>query len=201
MDWLVPGGIGLPLFIFVAEVCVVTITTLRTIFIARGMKYAAPPLGFVEVVTWLFAIGEVMKNLNDRRCSLAFAAGFTLGNFLGILIEQRLALGTVMVRAITMRNATDLVDRLRAAAFGATRVEAHGSTGPVQIVLTVVARKELDGVLDIIKSFDPQVFYSVDALKSAGAGVLRSSRRRPLGLFPSAIRLPSLLRLSRPLVR
>ena len=89
----------LPLFIFVAEMCVVTLCTLRTIFISRGMKCIAQALGFFEVLTWLYAIGEVMKNVSDFRCSLAFASGFTLGTFLGILIEQKLALGSVVVRA------------------------------------------------------------------------------------------------------
>src|SRR3954447_12833495 len=92
-DWLTSGAV--PLFIFAAETCVVTLSTLRTIFLARGRKYLAPTLGFFEVSLWLIAIGEVMKNLSDVRCSLAFAGGFTLGNFLGILIEQKLALGSV----------------------------------------------------------------------------------------------------------
>src|ERR1044071_7902580 len=71
--------------IFLAEMCVVTIGTLRIIFVARGRKYLAPLLGFFEIMSWLFAIGQVMQNLDNPVCFLAFAAGFTLGNFLGIL--------------------------------------------------------------------------------------------------------------------
>src|SRR5947208_15051500 len=94
MPWLI-------LFIFVAEMCVVTLSTLRTIFLAKGMRLLAPVLGFFEVSIWLFAIGSVMRNLGDGRCALAFAGGFTVGTFLGILIEQKLALGSVVVRTIT----------------------------------------------------------------------------------------------------
>ena len=104
---------GLPWVILFAEMVVITLATLRTIFIARGMKALAPLLGFFEVSIWLFAIGEVMKNLADWRCSLAFAAGFTAGNFLGILIEQTLALGSVMVRTITPRDPAPLIASLR----------------------------------------------------------------------------------------
>src|SRR3954454_17450984 len=111
-------------FIFVAEMCVVTIATLRTIFISRGMKVLAPVLGFFEVSIWLFAIGSVMKNLSDVRCALAFAGGFTLGNFLGILIEQSLALGSVVVRTITPSDPAPLVDALRAASYGVTCLPA-----------------------------------------------------------------------------
>jgi uncharacterized protein YebE (UPF0316 family) len=98
------AGLTVPLLIFAAEVCVVTLSTVRIIFISQGRKFLAPLLGFFEVGTWLFAIGQVMKNLNDPSCYLAFAAGFTLGNFLGILLEGRLALGTLLVRVITPRD-------------------------------------------------------------------------------------------------
>src|SRR5215471_4871039 len=78
----------LPLLVFVAELTVVTLSTLRIIFLSRGNKLLAPILGFFEVTIWLFAIGQVMQNLQDPGCFLGFAGGFTLGNFLGILIEK-----------------------------------------------------------------------------------------------------------------
>lgn len=172
---------ALLVFIFVAETCVVAISTLRTIFIARGMKYVAPVLGFFEVSIWLFAIGEVMKNLSDIRCALAFAGGFTLGNFVGMLIEQSLALGSVVVRAITSKDAAPLADSLRQAQYGVTCMEGHGANGPVSVILTVVPRRELPVVVALLKAFDSGVFYSVDALQAATAGVTPTPRRPRLG--------------------
>jgi uncharacterized protein YebE (UPF0316 family) len=180
---------SLPLFIFLAEVCVVTISTMRTIFVARGMRFLAPLLGIFEVSIWLFAIGEVMKNLNDWRCSAAFAGGFTLGNFLGILLEEKLALGSVSVHMITHRDASQLIDALRSANYGVTHIEAEGATGPVQVVYTVVKRKELERVLSIARRFQPNVFYSVDDLHSVAAGVAPMTRRRWSGLVPSPSKL------------
>jgi uncharacterized protein YebE (UPF0316 family) len=174
----------LPAFIFLAEVCVVTLSTLRTIFVARGMKVLAPLLGFFEVSIWLFAIGEVMKNLTDVRCSLAFAVGFTLGNYLGILLDQKLALGSVVVRAITHKDARPLVDGLRLAGYGVTLIDAHGATGPVEVVLTVVPRKDLPDILATLKEFDPGVFHSVDALQASAGGATLPRRRLLQGLVP-----------------
>src|SRR4051794_5677161 len=110
----------MPLLIFLAEVCVVTLGTVRIISVSRGRKLLAPLLGFFEVAIWLFAIGQVMKNLGDLGCNLAFAGGFTLGNFLGILLEGRLALGTLLVRIITPRDTARLAEGLRAAGYGVT---------------------------------------------------------------------------------
>jgi uncharacterized protein YebE (UPF0316 family) len=188
--WFVFGSSGsLPFYIFLAEVCVVTISTMRTIFVARGMKFLAPLLGVFEVSIWLFAIGEVMKNLNDWRCSAAFAGGFTLGNFLGILLEAKLAMGSVGIHMITHQDASQLIDSLRAAEYGVTSIEAEGATGRVHVVYTVIKRKDLERVLTIARRSHPNVFYSVDDLHSAAAGVAPLTRRRWIGLIPTLSKL------------
>jgi uncharacterized protein YebE (UPF0316 family) len=181
-------GCTLPLVIFLAEVCVVTLSTVRIIFVSRGRKFLAPLLGFFEVATWLFAIGQVMKNLGDVSCSLAFAGGFTLGNFLGILLEGRLAIGTLLVRVITPRDAGPLADALRTAGYGVTNLEGRGAAGPVHVVLTIVPRKQLTAVTAIIRAFDPAAFYSVDDVQAAARGVFPPAKRGARGLLPSPLR-------------
>ena len=138
-----PNMSTLPLLVFLAELCVVTIGTIRIIFIARGMKVLAPVLGFFEVSIWLFAIGQIMQNLSNLGCYLAFAGGFTAGNFLGVLIEKKLAIGNVVVRVITPKDVGGLIVGLQAAEYGVTMIDAHGATGPVKLVLTAIRRKEL----------------------------------------------------------
>ncbi len=177
----------LPLVVFCAELCVVTICTVRIIFISRGMKLPAALLGFVEVTTWLFAIGQVMQNLKDPGCFLGFAGGFALGNYLGVLIERRLALGMVVVRTITHRDAADLIRGLRAAQFGVTSLEGQGARGPVKVVLTLVPRRELEVLLAIIRRFDSEAFYSVDEIQEAGPGIF-PRRERVRGAVPAVIR-------------
>jgi uncharacterized protein YebE (UPF0316 family) len=169
-------ALWLPLVIFVAEACVVTIGTMRSIIISRGMKAAAAGLGLVEASVWLLAVGLVFRNLNNLGCSVAYAAGFTTGNYLGVLLEQKVAVGNVLLRVVTRRDYTVLIQGLTAAGFGVTRLEAQGATGPVHVVLTVVKRKELGRVVALVKRFDPGIFYSVDDLHSAGAGVFPPKR-------------------------
>jgi uncharacterized protein YebE (UPF0316 family) len=173
----------LPLLIFLAEVCVVTFGTLRIIFVARGQKILAPALGFFEVFIWLLAICQVMQNLSDWTCFIAFALGFMLGNYLGIIIEQKLALGTVIVRVITHRDAACLIEQLRAANFGVTCVEGKGTTGKVQIVMTIVKRKQLPEVVALIQTCHPGAFYAVDELQSACEGIFPAAKPKP-GLVP-----------------
>ncbi len=164
------GPLLLPLGIFVAEACVVTISTIRSIFVSRGMKVMSAVLGLFEASIWLFAVGLVFQNLNNLSCSVAYAAGFTLGNYLGVLLEEKVAFGSVLLRVVTPRDA-GLVRDLLASGYGVTRMDAQGVTEPVQVVLTVVKRKELVRVVALVKRFDPGVFYSIDDLHAAAAGV------------------------------
>jgi uncharacterized protein YebE (UPF0316 family) len=145
----------------------------------------APILGFFEVSIWLFAIAQVMQNLTSPGCFIAFAAGFSLGNFLGVLLEQKLALGNVVVHITTREDASGLMERLKRAGYGVTALEAQGATGPVQVVFTVIKRKELTHVVAIIRGFDPKAFYSVNDLQSAVEGIFPAGKRRWRGLFPA----------------
>lgn len=169
-------AIWLPLVIFFAELTVVTLGTIRIVFVSRGMKKIAPAIGFFEIVIWLFAMSQIMRNLTDVSCYVAFAAGFTVGSYLGILIPEKLALGTMVVRIITKRDATNLIDRLRSANFGVTAVDGQGATGAVQIIFTVVKRKELPAVVGLIHAFDAATFYSVDELQMASHGVFPGTK-------------------------
>jgi len=178
----------LPLLVFLAEICVVTIGTIRIIFVSRGMKSLAPILGFFEVTIWLFAITKIMQNLTDVSCFFAFAGGFSVGNYLGILIEEKLAMGTTLVRIITPRNPEELVRNLTRADFGVTCLEGQGAAGPVQVVLTVVKRKEIERVTNLIKQFDPKVFYSIGEVQAVNEGIFPIPKERP-GLVPNPFKM------------
>jgi len=167
----------LPLLIFIAETVVVTISTMRIIFIGRGFKKMAAGIGFFEVSIWLFAIGQVMTNLDSPLCFAAFAGGFVTGNYLGMSLEQRLAFGSVLVRVITSGDSRQLTALLRDAGCGVTRVGGQGLQGPVEIVFTVIQRRKLADILKVVRQFDSNAFYSIDELKESArpAGGLLST--------------------------
>ena len=168
--------IVLALLICLAETSVVTLDTVRTIFIARGMKRLATLLGLVEVTIWLFAISQVMQNLTNLSCISSYAAGFTLGTYLGIRIEEYLALGTQIVRIIARRDVTELVTALRERNYGVTAVGADGATGAVRVLFTIVERKQVRDVMRMIEQFDPTTFYVVEDVRSATRGAVPMRR-------------------------
>ncbi len=170
------GSILLALVVFVLELCVVTIGTLRIIFVSRGMKHLAPVLAFFEVLLWLFAVAQVVQNLSDPLCFIAFAGGFTAGNYLGMVLNETMVLGKSVVRIITHRDAGPLLRSLVRADFGATCVTGHGANGPVQIILTIVKRREIAAVTALIRLFDPRAFFSIDDVETVNEGVFAEER-------------------------
>jgi uncharacterized protein YebE (UPF0316 family) len=174
-----------PAFIFTARIFDVTLDTIRIIFVSRGMKYLAPIIGFFEVLIWLIAITQIFSNLTNPLYYVAYAGGFAMGNFIGIIIEEKMAIGTVVIRIITQKDATDLIDFLKCTGCGVTHVDAQGAMGPVKIIFTIVKRKDVDQVLEIIRQYNPLAFFTIEDVRSVRKGV------SPLVKVPAKKRDPS----------
>ena len=152
----------LPFMIFLARICDVTIGTLRIVMISKGQKRLAPILGFFEVLIWLIAIGRIMQNLDNWVCYIFYAAGFATGNYIGMLLEERLAVGISQIQIITGRDASGLIRSLKEAGYGTTHHPAEGGASGkmVSIIYSIVKRSEQDKVATIVKVHDPEAFYA-----------------------------------------
>ncbi|HHV28956.1 MAG TPA: DUF2179 domain-containing protein [Clostridium sp.] len=164
----------LPLLIFCSRIIDVTIGTIRIIFVSRGKKHLAPILGFFEVLVWIVAISQVMQNLSNFVCYFAYAAGFATGTYVGIIIEEKLAIGTLVVRTIVDKNEFELKEQLANSGFGVTVVDAEGKNGDVKIIYTVIKRKELQEVIRIIEGCNSKAFYSIEDARKVSQGIFRS---------------------------
>ncbi|MBI4947696.1 MAG: DUF2179 domain-containing protein [Bacteroidetes bacterium] len=180
-NWLI-----LPLIIFASRIGDVTLGTLRHVMMARGNKNAAPILGFFEVLIWIVVVSQVMKQANNFACYIGWAGGFALGNYIGLLIEERIALGLQIIRIITNQDCGELIAQLRSKDHGTTVVDAQGAKGPVKIILTVVKRKNIELVIKIIQQNNPDAFYSIEDIRDVKRGVFSKDSRSLLRkMFPS----------------
>jgi uncharacterized protein YebE (UPF0316 family) len=162
--------IVVPILIFLARLVDVSFGTMRIIFVSRGMKHIAPIFAFFEIIIWLFAISQIMQHLNSILYYLAYAFGYATGTYIGILIEEKMAIGRVIVRIITKKDATELVEALRSTGYGVTSFDGHGATGDVKLVYVTVERKDLDDILAIVKKFNPKAFFSIEGVRLANEG-------------------------------
>jgi uncharacterized protein YebE (UPF0316 family) len=161
----------LTLIVFLARMVDVTLGTMRVIFTSKGKRLLAPLLGFVEVFIWIVVVSQLVKNVSNLAGYLAYAAGFAAGNFVGMAIENRLAIGTLMVRAIVTGETDTLICALRDSGYGVTFFDAEGASGPVKVIYTVIKRKELNDVIHRIKANHPRAFYTIEEVRLASEGV------------------------------
>ncbi|MDF1535136.1 MAG: DUF2179 domain-containing protein [bacterium] len=185
MDGII-GGAGfitpmvIPLLIFLARIADVTIGTLRIIFVTRGLRFLSAASGFFEVFIWLLAIRQIMVNLDHWLNFFAYAAGFAAGNYVGLSIERYIAIGHIIIRVITHRDATDLEEHLRDRGFPVTSVDAEGEAGQVKLLFTVARRSTLPEIIATIKRFNPLAFYTVEDLRYVSQPPAHPMARRHL---------------------
>lgn len=169
-----------PVLIFLARVCDMSLDTIRVIFVSKGIRYLPAIVGFFEVIIWLVAIGQVMNNLTNVVCYLAYGAGFATGTIIGMAIEERLSLGLATVRIITAEDPSGLIQILRSHDYGVTVLEGEGGKGRVKVIFSIIKRQDLQHVVAIIKDFNPDAFYSVEDVKAVAEGVFPSHNSHAL---------------------
>ena len=161
----------LPLLIFFSRITDVTIGTIRIVIVAKGQKMIAPFLGFFEVLIWLIAISQIIQHLDNWVCYFAYGAGFATGNYIGMIIEEKLAVGIVQLQIITRADAHKLIEKLKAEGYGITHQEAHGAIEEVSVIYSIIKRTDLSKVDEIIKTYNPNAFYSIADVKFVNKGL------------------------------
>ena len=163
----------MPLLIFLARMCDVTLGTLRNVFISKGLRHIVPVIGFFEVLIWLISIRQIMQHLDNVMCYVSFAGGFSMGTYVGLKIEARLALGVQVIRIITNQDSMKLIQSLKQEHIGITVIDGQGAMGPVKIIFTIANRKDIEIIRRLINTHNPQAFYSIEDVRAANQGVFR----------------------------
>jgi uncharacterized protein YebE (UPF0316 family) len=171
INWLL-----IPLAIFFARILDVSLGTLRIVFLSRGKRNIAPILGFFEVLIWILAISQIMRNLGNAASYIAYAAGFAAGNYIGLIIEERLAIGLVAIRIFVIHGADVIVKKVHEVGYGVTKLCGEGSEGAVDIVYSIVQRKDLKKIKGIIDEVNPRAFFIVEEVRVTHEGIFPKVR-------------------------
>lgn len=165
MEFDLVNYVLLPLLIFVARVVDVSIGTLRLIFVSKGIKNLVPILGFFEVLIWIIVVGKLMSGESNMIIYISYAAGFAAGNYIGMVIEEKLAFGKVLIRIIMQKKSTPIIEKLRELNYPATIVNAEGKSGRVKIAFSIIKKKDLPKIKAAIHEINPKAFYTVEDVK------------------------------------
>jgi uncharacterized protein YebE (UPF0316 family) len=154
----------------------VSLGTLRIIFVSRGKKSVAPFLGFFEVFIWLVVITNIMAHADNLVCYIAYAAGFATGNYVGIRLEEKLAIGMLSVRIFVPDDKAGILnEKLLEKGFGVTLLRASGKVSDTNILHCIIRRKEYDDVVSLVNEIDSGLFYYAEELKHVNNGVFQNN--------------------------
>lgn len=167
MEFNLVNHLLMPLLIFVARVADVSIGTLRLIFVSKGLKYIAPVLGFFEVLIWIVATGKIMQGETTILIYIFYALGFAAGNYVGMVLEEKLAVGKVLVRIVIQKKSHELAEKLRELGYPTTIVNGEGKDGRVKVAFSIVNKKNLNEVKEAIHKINPKAFYTIEDVKYA----------------------------------
>lgn len=155
----------LPVLIFFARIADVSLGTLRITMVSRGFKWQSALLGFFEVLIWVVVVAQLLANLDNWINYIAYAAGFSAGTFIGLYIEEKMKVGTVLVRIITLQKSNEIIEALKEAGVAVTSIDAKGGFNDVKVIFTVLKRKKLTHVFNIVKEIDSEAFFSTEDVK------------------------------------
>jgi uncharacterized protein YebE (UPF0316 family) len=154
LDW------SIALMIFCLRVTDMSLDTLRLLFVVRGRKGIAWTLGFFESAVYIIAITRVLSNLGNPLTVLGYAAGFATGNVVGMLIEERLAIGHTQMSIVSSARGVVLAQTLRESGFAVTEVPARGKDGMVHLLSMSILRKDVPHVEQIVHEVDAEAFVT-----------------------------------------
>lgn len=155
------------LAIFLARIADVSMGTVRILVGFRGYRLLAAAIGFCEAAIWVVAASKVIQHLDAWYLVVAYAGGFAAGNYLGLTLERRLAVGRELARIISYRGDSLLAQEL--SRRGWPVVELHGTRRnhePVEVMYVVAARRRMPELLALVRQFDPEALYTITDVKS-----------------------------------
>lgn len=158
------------LFVFAMRVTDMSLDTLRMLFVMRGRKLLAGGLGAIQAAVFILAVGAALRGPLNLWTVTGYAAGFGVGVIVGMVAEERLAMGYMMFRVYSHTHGPEIALKLRQAGYAVTDFVAHGRDGRITVVNSVVSRKDTQTVQAIIERIDPQAFITVDEARSLRHG-------------------------------
>ncbi|MFU0826494.1 MAG: UPF0316 protein SD1D_0135 [Lachnoclostridium sp.] len=164
------------LIIFAAKVVELSISTIRLVYVNKGEGVKGAVLGFIEILIWLLVVCSVLNNITEDPFKIvAYAAGYSLGVYLGVLIESKVAIGLASVQVVVdAEYGNILADKMRDNAFGVTIIEGKGKNGSSKNLLFIqLKRKKIPFAIKLIKETIPNAYISINDVKSIFGGFIK----------------------------
>lgn len=162
------------LFVFVAKVIEVTLTTVRIIIVNRGFKLPGAIVSFIEVLIWVFVASQVVNDVSSAPLlGITYALGYAVGVYVGTIVEKKLAFGKVMLNVIIPLESEEIVsDYIRDQRIGLTTIEAKGLNSDKLVLMLYTNRKNIDSLKNAIVELEPKSLIGENDVVTISGGTV-----------------------------
>jgi len=147
--------------VFAARALDISLATVRILMILHGQRKYAAFIGFFESLIFIAVLTYVIQGLSDIPSFIFYALGFATGNYVGIFVEEKVAIGCVTVQVISKKDPDLLVSQIRQKGFGVTVIEGYGREGIRKILHVLLRRKDLRTLMELIEEVDEKAFITI----------------------------------------
>jgi|ADGO01.1.fsa_nt_gi Uncharacterized protein conserved in bacteria len=155
------------------------IGTIRLISLSRQQRLLTITLGFFETLIFAVTISGVVTDLTNVLNLLAYCGGFSVGTYLGMLIEARFITSFMSVNVISATHGHDIAVALREHGFGVTETVGEGLNGKVIMLHSVVNRRDMPRVVQTINAKLRKPSSRLEKLAAFIDGWVRGVRNQP----------------------
>ena len=168
----------LALLIFFLRILNTAIGTVRLVLVTRQQRLFAAFLAFFEAFLFAVTISSVATDLNNILNLLAYCLGFSVGNYVGMMIERRFITSFMTVNVICANQGHSIALALRECGYGVTETVGEGKDGAVTMLRSVVMNREVPKMVALIRSTHGDAFVAVEEARAVHRGWVRAARNQ-----------------------
>jgi uncharacterized protein YebE (UPF0316 family) len=165
--------------IFFAKIVEVTIGTMRIILIGKGFRKPGTLLAIFEIFLWVFIASRVIMGISETPMKgIIYSFGFATGVYIGSLLENRLAVGKVLIHVIVdPKDGIDMMSALRKEGHGVTSLDAHGKDSDKMVLMIFANRKNKNVITKLIETLNPKALIVSNEVSFVHGGYVSPWRR------------------------
>ncbi|OHE38928.1 MAG: hypothetical protein A2013_00205 [Tenericutes bacterium GWE2_38_8] len=165
--------------IFFSKIIEVTIGTMRVILISKGYRKPGTFLAIFEILLWVFIASRVIMGITETPMKgVVYSLGFAIGVYIGSLLENRVAVGKILIYVILNKeSALSVCQALRASGNGVTSIDAHGKDDDRTVLMIFANRKNKPVIIKVVESMDPKALIVSNEVSILNGGYVSPWRR------------------------
>ena len=180
-DFLTGSSPYVYLFIFFGKLVEVALASLRSQLILKGQRLPGAIVALFEYTFWLFITASALKDFADDPLKIVILiCAFALGNVMGSIIEEKMALGYCTITGIFMDKSVALnaADLLREKGQALTIIPAEGIQGAERTALIITAkRKDISVIKKLLFSADSNAVITIQSMQQVKGATTSSTMK------------------------